>query len=323
MIIVGEKKEEIDQLAGQLGIPCRTALSLNSVKPGEPLWITPASYPEIHEFSSEELKRISELVEGGSRVLVEYDIPLPAISASASQCKFERLVVRQNDHPITSGMKPLDIFEAHQTYFQFMDFPLKDSHELLSIARVSGFDTAVYGLPEQTYPALTQLSASGEGSLLWSSTSISSPAYRRYKPVSRWTALLEQILLYLTDHERMAENPFPEDVLTNPPEGFCFSDENRKKLYKNAIDKNLTWYQRAEMLISGDGSQGVLEGLSSGIDIDGNQTCMLHEGKPNERGDCNVQSAFAFLCGGKVLGDDTYTNIGKNLLDFSIFNFQY
>ena len=319
MIIIGDATSELKEIAGILGISVKFESGLDTVKKGEPLWILPASYPEVHKFTSDELEKLNELTEGGSRILVEFDLPVLSSEITNRQCRFERLVIRQTDHPVTSDMNLLDLFEAHQAWFQSSDTLPEKTHELLSIARVSGFDKAVFGLPGKTFPALCCLPSVGNGSLLWSATSISSPSDRRYKPINRWRNLIGQILLYLNSMD--TRNIDKEISIT--PDIISISTSNREKLYREAIDNNLKWYQNTEVLIEADGTKGVLEGLNSGIDIDGNQICMLHEGKPNERADCNIQSAFAFMAGGSILGNEQYAGIGKNLLNFTISDFQY
>lgn len=343
MILIGETTNEIAALARQLEIPCRTIKSLDDLASGssvgnaevaEAVWITPTAYPEVTVFSPEHLQRINEVVARGSRVVVEYDVPLSAAATSSSRrCNFERLVVRQIDHPVTSDLQALDLLEAHHAYFQHIEALPSGSRELISIARVAGFDTAVFGLPDATVPALVDFSISGAsaasaggstgGALLWASMSISSPAFRRYKPIGRWMVLLERMLRYL-EPERTLLNQrsaiYPGATRLQPPP---ISDGEREERYKQAILSNFTWYERAGMLIDSSGAKGVLEGLHSTIDIDGTQEYVAHEGKPNERADCNVQSAVAFLSGAKVLGDKRHTAIGRNLLEFSISNFQY
>ena len=101
------------------------------------------------------------------------------------------------------------------------------------------------------------------------------------------------------------------------------SVSSRKHYYEQVVDLALEWYNNAGLLIDQSGNKGVLEGFNTTIDINGNQPLCLHEGMPNERTDCNIQSAFAFLMAGETFNRTKFTRIGTNLIDFTRQEFQY
>ncbi|MBT4817952.1 MAG: hypothetical protein HON70_19760, partial [Lentisphaerae bacterium] len=97
----------------------------------------------------------------------------------------------------------------------------------------------------------------------------------------------------------------------------------RTTFHARTVTTNLEWYREAGMLIAPDGGAGVLEGLQGLVDIEGRQKPCSHEGKPNERTDCNLQSALAFKAAGNVLQSADFAAVGDNLFRFTRENFQF
>lgn len=354
VVLVGPDTAELEAISDSLSIPWEKREHLQDLEPGVPAWITPERYPEPAERNADWFRMIDALVSAAAPLFFEFDPPFRC-SIETRRCNYERFVARQTDHPATEGLAPLDLLDAHRAWICIPDRvqPCSEhreaepsagsqrdgSRELVSIARVSGFDRAIYGLPDETNSGIVDLTAG----VLWSATSIGLPGFRRYKPLERWTELIARILRHLAADdvagdaagdapitlsvpahlaigcEHTGAPPEPEKPATD---GSLLAD-TRVAAYRRAISDNLHWFASAGMLIEQDGSAGVLEGYQSHIDIDGTQRMMVHDGVPNERADCNMQSAMAFLAGGRVIGNTRMAQIGKRLFSFSIEEFQY
>ena len=71
--------------------------------------------------------------------------------------------------------------------------PIHATH--LVSARVAGYDTAVYGLPEETWPLLFEYGKRGD--LLIATTKLSQFVTARYAPSRGWAEVWKMILTWL------------------------------------------------------------------------------------------------------------------------------
>ncbi len=79
---------------------------------------------------------------------------------------------------------------------------------------------------------------------------------------------------------------------------------------REALRRNLRWFERAGMLVAPDGSAGVREGLTSTIRPDG-----AHTVASGLRVDCVSECALAFLCYGEMAGDRRWRDAGRRMLE--------
>ncbi len=90
--------------------------------------------------------------------------------------------------------------------------------------------------------------------------------------------------------------------------------KERKKKYREVLDRNIRWFLRSGVMPLPDGSQGVY-----------NQRCIawfdggLLESLPSPyRVDCNAKSALAFYLYGKLKGEEKYQEIAENLIEYML-----
>lgn len=90
--------------------------------------------------------------------------------------------------------------------------------------------------------------------------------------------------------------------------------KERKRKYREVLDRNIDWFLRSGVMPKVDGSEGVY-----------NQRCIAwFDGGPLEslpspyRIDCNAKSALAFYLYGKLTGDDRFKKIAENIIDFML-----
>ena len=119
------------------------------------------------------------------RLYVEYPSALPGLAVSAPrEVHWERAVVASDTFGPTLGK--LRILGLHKVRY----VPVEASNSDIVLARVAGFDTAVYGLPEKdVYPVLFE-----RGGVLVATTKLSQFVTARYAPLEAWAPIWNRIL---------------------------------------------------------------------------------------------------------------------------------
>lgn len=91
----------------------------------------------------------------------------------------------------------------------------------------------------------------------------------------------------------------------------------RRERYRQAVARNLAWFERAQMLIAPAGNAGVREGFTNLITPDGKPTVA---GCP--RVDCISECALLFAVYGRVCQDRQWLQRGRQMLDYTARRFQ-
>ncbi len=256
------------------------------------------------------------------RVYVEYPAALPGVEVGKPRkATVERVVV--GSRFFGDGLKQLRIVSVNGLHY--VPVEAKDAH--LVAARVAGFDSAVYGLPEKTAPVLFELPGKN---VLVSTTCLSRFVTGRYAPQEAWREVWGAILQWL----RPGGAKLPALQWTPTVRASYARNEALPADYElQAIKRGLDWFGKAKMIVHpsyakqiagkeridslpadapmGDGSLGALEAVMSVIHQDGSQTVSTVE-----RGDCICETAMAMAIGGKLLNKPEYMKIGTNLLDY-------
>jgi hypothetical protein len=214
--------------------------------------------------------------------------------------------------------------------------PARTPSPHLVLARVAGYDTAVFGLPGQIFPLLFELPATdAHGPVLLATTAFSRFVTARFGPTDAWKAVWLKILGWLSPG-----SPPPELAWTPPVRpSHGRLDTVTPEGERNALERGVEWFTKSKLLLHpsrepevlqradagilpppaadepvGDGERGMLEGYLSRIQPDGSQFRSLAR-----RGDCTGEAAMALAFGGKVLGHAHDTVVARNLLDFWYF----
>jgi hypothetical protein len=277
------------------------------------------------------------------RVYIEYPGRFPGLDAGERRTThWERAVVASDF--FGPGLKPLGILAIHDCHF----VPVKTERPHMVVARVAGFDSAVYGLPKEVFPVLFE---DPRGDILVATTKLSQFVTARYAPTSAWKTVWERILRWLSRDEVSpklrwvpsvrpsfgATEPLPPDVeatsFRRGVEWFFKSgvlpgvdrEARIKKRFQQPpgggqgyaagwMDIDSERYRQAAAT-AGDGTRGVLEGFSSRIRFDGTQ-----DQRVIHRGDCNGESAMAIAFNRKVNADANAGRIAANILNFWYFD---
>jgi hypothetical protein len=261
------------------------------------------------------------------RLYVEYPSSLPSQRINQPRdILWERAVVAS---PVFGrSLRPGRILMIHGCRF----VPIKVRRPRLVLARVAGFDTAVYGLPKKdVYPLLGELSPN----LLVAASKFSQFVTGRYAPLDAWQAIWSWILRWLgTPCRNLQWIPAVHPA-------YRATESLPADVERQALRRCVDWFVNARLFIhpkwqkkvkatarfhdrtgpgprldwpSGNGSAGMLEGYSSRIDSTGHQLFHWHI-----RPDCIGEAAMAMACGGHILKRPALRRISCNLNDFIYF----
>jgi len=270
------------------------------------------------------------------RLYVEYPGWLPEMTVEAPRpTRWERAVVASD--AFGPSLEKLRILAIHDCHF----VPLEAASPHLVVARVAGYDTAVFGLEDiPVYPLLFK---HAQGNLLVATTKLSQFVTARYAPRDAWRGVWRMVLGWLRPGQPPIELQWTPTVRPSYLRGEPLPADAELQ----AVRRGAQWYRRARLLVHaswadevrrwqdpkqdvnagmtaaappadwpiGDGRQGMLEGHSSIIRVDGSQPVrwML-------RSDCNSESAMALAMQGQVDDDPRSAKIAANLMDFVYFD---
>jgi hypothetical protein len=285
--------------------------AIHHARPGTGVLLLADGYPETAISFPENL--ITQARKKRLRVYAEYASPEKPLVADR-----ERAVVASSF--FGDALPPMSILSLHSCRY----LPLSGGKTHLTLAKVAGFNKAVYGLPPQTFPLLVERESD---KILLASTQLSRFVTSRYGPSAAWTIVWRQILRWLlADQQDVEIRPAPS---IRP--AFSASSPLPADAEKNAVSQAVQWYFNARLFIHpswahkleeasvfedrvgpaptrdmpvGDGTLGLLEGHSSKILLDGSQPARWWI-----RADCVGETAM-------VLALANRPRIAANLIDF-------
>jgi hypothetical protein len=275
--------------------------------------------------------QLAEVRRKHLKLYLEYysEIPGYAIS-SAKHTQWERCVVASD--AMGKSLPALQILMAHSCQF----LPIEGiKSPLLVSARVAGYDKAILGLPEKTYPLLF---ASPDNDILIATTQLSRVRKARYAPEDEWKKLWKYILNYYGSSD--AYPNFDWEAEVQPWYGK--KDKLPAGYEQKAFTQSVDWIKNSrlfpdknnvekihQLLISGieispapsaneskgDGSYGFMEGYASQIKPDGsqNQRIIL-------RADCMAEVAMVLALDWELNHNPDSKKRAENLMDYIYYN---
>ena len=264
------------------------------------------------------------------RLFVEFPSWLPDLSLSpVRHAAWERTVVTSD--AFGPALEKMRILMIQDCYF----VPVEATSPHLVLARVAGFDSAVYGLPKkEVWPILFE---HPRGGVLAATTKLSQFITGRYAPSDAWPPVWNFVLGWLG---RTPNPPKLEWIPTVRP-AYTRLEPLPPNSLLQAVRRGVDWYSKARMFVHpdwagkwdgvpadterigpgpteqmprGNGSFGLLEAFSSAIGNDGSQPVRYYV-----RADCNSEAAFALALRGVIDQDQRSRTIASNLLDFVDF----
>lgn len=300
--------------------------AVREAKPGGGVLILADEYPSNTVDVSSELFEFVR--EKKLRLYLEYPSSLPGIEfGEPVSTKLERAVINSS------------FFEGTPDSLQILSIngltylPADMQENYMVAAKVAGFDSAVFGLPDNTSPLLFK---HPDHEIIVSTTCMSKFVVGRYAPRESWEAVWENIINFVCPDSEISglgwdpvikasfskTETLPEDgqraSITKGIEWFAnarmLPHESFDDIINNMVEADEFRLKRKDSMPVGNGSRGVFECIASQIDEHGNQPIGIVK-----RGDCISETAMAFAAAAKVLGNGEYADISKNLLDFYLF----
>jgi sucrose-6-phosphate hydrolase SacC (GH32 family) len=279
----------------------------------------------------------------GIRLYVEYPSTLPDLKCGVPQTLrtgqwgniLDRTVVASD--AFGDRLKKSRILMIHDCHY----LPVEAHRPHLVVARVAGYDQALYGLPkENVHPILFEHPGGG---VLVATTKLSQFVTARYAPLDAWEPVWRMILKWA---QPSADLPA---LRWTPPlqPSYSRDAELPADVERQALQRGAEWYRKSGLLVHpswqgryerpanagpptahwpdghragpgpgrdaapGDGSLGLLEGFRSKIYHDGSQTVLWWR-----RADNHGESAGALALAGSVLQQPEFSRIGSNLADW-------
>jgi hypothetical protein len=283
------------------------------------------------------------------KLYVEYPSYLPGLELGSPRgTHWERAVISSD--VFSPALKKMRILAIHDCRF----IPVKSDNADIVIAQIAGFDSAVYGLPKETFPVLFKINQTSvsKGDILVSTTKLSQFMTARYAPSDDWRAIWKYIFIWLTEDEKFPEFKWTPDVRPS----YNSSEILPADAEKNARKRGIDWFFNSKMILHpammeqynkpanlpnpakadpdskadwlyghrtakminnppvGDGTLGIMEGFDSKIFSDGSQAVRWWN-----RNDCNGEVAGAMALAGVELQNSNYLKTAGNIGDWLYF----
>ncbi|MBN2293474.1 MAG: ThuA domain-containing protein [Pirellulales bacterium] len=265
------------------------------------------------------------------RLYVEYSASLPDLSVGKTPAYLktgpysaivERTVVTSDAFgPDLKKMRIMAINDCHY-------LPVEAKSPLLVLARVEGYDTAVYGLSKEVHPILFE---HPRGDIMVSTTKLSQFVTARYSPSEAWSPVWRMILGWLQPGREVPTLTWTPTVRPS----FGKSQPLPQNAQAQAMRRGVEYYGKSRLYIHpswpkdktgidplpadwphGDGSHGIGECyISKRIFADGSQAV-----NRTIRADCNLEAAMGLACGAVALGESKYGETAKKLGDQIFFH---
>ena len=283
------------------------------------------------------------------RLYIEYPSFIPGMETGKATGTFWERAVISSD-AFAPALEKFRIVAIHDCHY----LPLKIENPDIVVARVAGFDKAVFGLPEKSHPVLGKVEyPGGGGEVMVSSTRLSQFVTGRYAPADAWQAIWKHILGWVEPALQQAELQWTPTVRP----AYAAAEQLPADAEREALRRGIDWYFNSRMVMNeqmlpvynrptndpvpasanpdpgsdwpfghrvgympdlslppGDGSLGVLEGFDAKIFYDGTQPVRWWR-----RSDCNGEIAGAMTAAGQALQDHRYLAAGGNIGDWLYF----
>jgi len=274
--------------------------ALQGASSGDGVLALADSYP-IPRLSVDE-NTLHQARQKGLRLYIEYPLSIPNVNFGEPRTvEWERLVVASDF--FRPELPPLSILTMHSCWF--LPAKVKDHH--LVLARVAGYDTAVYGLPSEVHPILFSYSDSA----IVATSKLSQFRTGRYAPRTSWNAVWQGLLRWLTRGDDVPISWAPTVTVA-----FSKDEKLPDNVEKEAFKESAEWFYK-HALFAIDRDIGVIEGYQSGIDYEGHQLP-----RPHVRMDCLAEAAMIFALDWKTTGNPRSKSVARSLLDYT-WSFQY
>ena len=259
------------------------------------------------------------------RVYIEYPDSLPGLKTGpVRKIEKERGVITSDVFGVS--LQKMRIVMIHDCFY----VPVIAKNPYIVMAKVAGFDTALYGLDStNTLPILFNNPGSN---ILVSTTKLSHFITGRYSPKDAWKPIWEFIFTWLQPEKKAPEFDWTETVCPT----FMANEKITKKKRLQAIHRGIDWYfdsgmlttefikdvQKTENIQSKNisdqnayGKNGIYECFRSKISYDGSQPVAK-----SRRADCASEASMAIAMKNFLVPNHRDKITAANLQDYIYLN---
>jgi hypothetical protein len=266
-------------------------------------------YPRPSLALDKELLRLAEA--RGLRLYLEYPASLPGVALGEPRpTRWERVVVSSDF--FCPALERHTILAQHGCWFLPVetDPPLCEGHlspgerqdVALAVARVAGYDRALYGLPAEAEPILFALPGSP---VLIATSKLSQFVRGRYGPQRAWKAIWERLLAWVDGSDHVPACTWTPTVRVHAGPGTPLDRDAEQ----DALRRSVRWF-REQVVYRIDRKVGAMEGFEATIDYQGRQMR-----RPWVRGDCTAETGMVFACDWALTGNPESRHLATQILD--------
>ncbi|MBO3808029.1 MAG: hypothetical protein FGF50_00270 [Candidatus Brockarchaeota archaeon] len=243
---------------------------------------------------------LEKIEEKDLKLYVEYPLALPGIVFGEPRTvEWERLVVTSRF--FEPELPRMSILNMHDCWF----LPVEEMGSHLMLAKVAGYDKAVFGLPEDSHPVLFEHSKN----IMVSTSKLSQFRTGRYAPSGAWKQVWIKLLKWLTGET------YGLSWVPTVRTAFGKSEPLPAHVEKEAYRRSVEWF-RKHVLFGVERNRGVIEGYQSNIDYEGHQLKRVLI-----RSDCLAEAAMVFAYDWRLTGNPRSRLIATRILDY-VWSFQ-
>ncbi|MBN4048497.1 hypothetical protein JYU17_00835, partial [Flavobacteriaceae bacterium AH-315-O20] len=297
--------------------------AINAAKDGAGILVLADNYPKEKVNLSD--KFFEKAKSKNIKLYIEYPSNLPNLKIGKIQkIKSERGVVTSG--VFGNSLEKMRIVMMHDCHY--VQVEAENPH--LVVAKVAGFDKAIYGLDStKTNPILFE---EPNGNILVSTTKLSQFITGRYAPKDAWKPIWNFVFKWLQPNEVVPELNWTEAVHPAYSKTEKITQKNRLQAIQSGVD----WFYNSNLMhivleddrsqrqvidteiSEGDyGKNGIYECFLSKINYDGSQQI-----SKSKRADCASESAMAIAMRNFITPNVLDKTTATNLQDFVYFNSQ-
>lgn len=299
---VCRRDNDLFQVLSGMGheLPCFASIeeAVEKAGPGSGVLVLSSAYPKPEVPISHE--SLINAKAKNLKLYIEYTAIDGLTFGEPVKVKYERAVVASG---FFGESLPQDTILVNNGCW-FM--PCDADKPVLGLARVAGYDKAVFGLPKAFYPLL--FSHPENENVLVCSSCLSNFVRARYAPKAAWEMVWEGLLRWLTNGGQIF------DLTWKPVAATAYTREeplppNAESL---ALEGIYHWF-RNHALYGIDTKKGVVEGYESAIDYEGRQTVRTWA-----RGDCIGESAMVMAYQWAMEKDPDKKLLSSEIMDYVV-----
>ncbi len=265
------------------------------------------------------------------RIYVEFPEMVPELELGEEVCLSTGYYGAVTDRAVVSSdffgkaLPILSILEMKGCHY----IPVEVKNPDIVLARVEGYNSAVYGLPEKIHPILFELPGKN---ILVATTKLSQFLAGRYMPNDAWPFVIGSLIRWTT-----REDSFPL-LKWNPTVRPMYGETQKlpKDAQRTAINRGIDYYGKSGLYLNpdwpkqpfpgndslprswmqGDGSYGIGECYISKMIFSNGRQAVSREA----RADCNLEAVMGLACGVALFKDTSHLDKIKKMSDFVFRN---